>query len=73
MVSEKAIREVPPDVLAHMLEEHLTATEVGKLAAEAQVGTLVLSHIRHVSEEDVAEIRRHFDGEVIVGSDLDTF
>jgi ribonuclease BN (tRNA processing enzyme) len=72
MVSEKAIREVPPDVLAHMLEEHLTPSEVGKLAAEAQVGTLVLSHIRHVSEKDVAEIRRHFDGEIVVGSDLDT-
>lgn len=73
MVSEKAIRSVPPDVLAHMLEEHLTATEVGNLAAKAQVSTLVLSHYRYVSEDDLVEIRRQFDGEIVVGKDLDTF
>jgi ribonuclease BN (tRNA processing enzyme) len=70
MISEKDIASIPPPILEHLLTEHLTATEVGKLAAAAKVKTLVLSHIRDVGEKDVAEIRRHFTGKILVGRDL---
>ena len=47
-----------------------------RMAAEAGVGTLVLSHITPGSLMDVPDslylegVRKHFDGEVIIGRDL---
>ena len=73
MVSEEMANMVPADVYAHMVEEHLTATEVGKLAAKANVGTLVLSHIKNVTDQDLLEIRSQFNGKVVVGTDLAVF
>jgi len=73
MVSASDIARVPPFVVEHMLQEHLTAAEVGKLAAKADVGMLVLSHIGTVDANDVAEIRRHFGGRIEVGEDLASY
>ena len=67
------------NLIAHMEEEHLTADQIGKLATRAQVKTVVLNHIvpSNASSEQVARmvatIRRHFEGEVIVGQDLNRF
>ena len=70
MVSAADRRTVPPPVLEHMDHEHLSSTEVGKLATRAGVKILVLSHIGIVDRGDLAEIRRNFSGKVIMGSDL---
>ncbi|MXO73317.1 MBL fold metallo-hydrolase [Alteraurantiacibacter buctensis] len=70
MVSAADRLAVPPQVLRHMDEEHLSPTEVGLLATRAGVRKLVLTHIGDVSEEDIAEVRRNYSGELVVGTDL---
>jgi ribonuclease Z len=50
------------------------APDVGKIAARAKVGKLILTHIREKSdvliEEVVAEIKSDYDGDIIAGKDL---
>lgn len=65
--------QVPPHIVPHMDYEHLSPTEVGRLAQRAGVEVLVLSHIGFVGEADIAEIRRNFSGELVVGEDMATF
>jgi ribonuclease Z len=63
-----------PDL--ELISEHVLApsTMVGKIAREARVGKLVLTHIREKTPEmlrSVAEdVRRDFDGELVIGEDL---
>jgi ribonuclease BN (tRNA processing enzyme) len=60
----------------HVLESHTPVEEVGRVAAEAGVRTLVLSHF--VPSEDppitddqwLAGARTHFSGHIVVGHDL---
>jgi ribonuclease BN (tRNA processing enzyme) len=73
IVPVKDIASVPAFRLEHMLEEHLTAAELGKLASRANVRTVVLSHFREIEPEDANEVRQYFDGEVVIGSDIDRF
>ena len=60
----------------HLVNSHASVEEVGRIAAEAQVGTLVLSHfvpgeIPAVTDEMwLAGARKHFAGRIIVGRDL---
>jgi len=70
MVSADDCRLVPPAVLKHMDQEHLSPTEVGRLAQRAGVKMLVLSHVGVVERAEVEEVRRNFDGQVVLGSDL---
>lgn len=70
MASYKDRTMVPPQILKHMDEEHLSPTEAGKLAARAGVKKLVLSHIGIVGDDDLAEIRKHYSGEIVLGADL---
>lgn len=66
--------------LRHVVDTHVTTEQVGRMAAEAGVGTVVLYHLLPGSNGPVAEevpdtvyiegVRRHFDGPVIVGRDL---
>jgi ribonuclease BN (tRNA processing enzyme) len=60
----------------HLLASHTTAEDCGRIAAEAGVKTLVLSH-RAPSDDDIVTekmwadaARLHFNGRVIVGRDL---
>lgn len=63
----------------HVLETHSSTEDVGRMAAEAKVKTVVLYHLLGVpapggrggSPEDafVPDVRKHFDGPVIVGND----
>jgi ribonuclease BN (tRNA processing enzyme) len=62
----------------HLKSSHSTADEVGDVATQAGVKTLVLSH--HVpGESTFAEdtwedaVRPYFDGEIVCGVDLDAF
>jgi ribonuclease BN (tRNA processing enzyme) len=75
---EALISEVPTarNIAEHLIEIHTPTQEVGKVAAEAHVNTLVLSHLAppFVTDEDIEEIVRiiqsEFDGHIIVGRDL---
>jgi ribonuclease BN (tRNA processing enzyme) len=57
----------------HMIEVHLSPTQVGQLARDAKVKRLVLSHLVGADPEDIAEIRKWYSGPVTVGEDLQSF
>ena len=60
----------------HLLASHASTEDVGRIAAEAGVKTLVLSHLipgdgPSISDEQWAEgARKYFRGRIIVGKDL---
>jgi ribonuclease BN (tRNA processing enzyme) len=60
----------------HLLASHTTTEQVGRLATEAQVKTLVLSHFVPGGYPFVADdiwydaVRPHFSGNLVVGRDL---
>jgi ribonuclease BN (tRNA processing enzyme) len=61
--------------MAHMHADHTPVEEVGRVAAEAGVKTLVLSHLvplpDAISDEAWrAPAAKHFKGEIVVGKDL---
>jgi ribonuclease BN (tRNA processing enzyme) len=66
-------------VARHVAETHSTTEDVGKMAAAARVKTVVLSHLLPGSNPAqgselpetayIEAVRRHFDGQVIVGRD----
>ena len=75
---ERLLAKVPnaATLREHLLASHVVAEDVGKLAAEAGVKTLVLSHLVPSDDPSITEemwmqdARKHFKGEVIVGRDL---
>lgn len=65
---------VPPTLRAFLQQGHTSAEDAGRIAAQAGVKTLVLSHLLPGDEpiDDAvwaAEARRHFGGTVVVGRD----
>jgi ribonuclease BN (tRNA processing enzyme) len=60
----------------HIIESHTAAEDVARVAAQAQVKTLVLSHLvpgddPAITDEMWSEaVRKHFKGRIIVGKDL---
>jgi len=60
---------------AHPAPGHLTAPEVGRLAARAGVGQLVLSHLYPLADDHVriAEVRAEYDGPVLLAEDGNRF
>ncbi len=56
---------------------HMTAEIIGKLAASANVKTVVLSHLTYRADGDysarAAEVKRYFSGQVLVARDLAEF
>ena len=60
----------------HLLASHTVPEDVGKVAAQAEVKTLVLTHFvpgddPSISDDQWAEgVRKHFKGRIIVGKDL---
>jgi ribonuclease BN (tRNA processing enzyme) len=63
-------------LVRHLLDSHTPIEDVGRIASEAGVKTLVLSHLvpaesPHVPDEAwLAGARKHFGGRIIVGEDL---
>jgi len=67
-------------VLRHVADTHSTTSDVGRMAAEANVKTVVLTHLLPGSNRAgttefpdsnyIDGVRQHFSGEVIVGRDL---
>jgi ribonuclease BN (tRNA processing enzyme) len=60
----------------HLLASHTSTEDVGRIAAEARVRTLVLSHLipgadPSITDEQWSEgARKHFNGKIIIGTDL---
>jgi ribonuclease BN (tRNA processing enzyme) len=75
---EKLMKTVDnaPTLLDHLIKSHTTTEQVGRIAAAAGVKTLVLSHFvpggdpAITDEMWAADARKHFDGQIIVGKDL---
>jgi ribonuclease BN (tRNA processing enzyme) len=71
--------EEQASLIRHQKEQHLTAEEVGKLAARANVKTVVLTHISATIDPDddyaryVAQVNKEFSGPVLVAKDLMEF
>jgi ribonuclease BN (tRNA processing enzyme) len=67
---------VPPRLRQFLTEGHTSAEDAGRIAAEAGVGTLVLSHLLPGDQPEVteaiwtAEASKHFGGRIVVGRDL---
>jgi ribonuclease BN (tRNA processing enzyme) len=76
MVANGAYADNPEGVWDHIVSTHTSTEEAGRMAAQAGVGMLVLSHLipgalQSISDASyVAGVRRHFDGKVVVGKDL---
>ncbi len=73
--SGPGISSDPAKLRAHLLRSHSPVEEVGRIAAEAGVKTLVLSHLAPgqagiPDETWRAEAAKHFSGEIIVAHDL---
>jgi len=75
VVAGGGYQDNPENIWKHIAETHLTTEDAGRTAEAAGVSTLVLNHLlpgalRNVDDSDyLAGIRRHFQGEVIVGQD----
>lgn len=75
---ERLIQRLPDArrLRAHLLVSHTGPEDVGRIAAQAGVGTLVLSHFVPGDDPTITDdqwtsgVRKHFDGRVIVGRDL---
>lgn len=75
---ETLLKRVPnaATLRAHLLASHTTTEDVGRIAAEAGVKTLVLYHLVPGDDPSITDamwaegVRKHFNGEVIVGKDL---
>jgi ribonuclease BN (tRNA processing enzyme) len=67
----------PPEVVRHILASHTDAADVGRVAAQAGVRTLVLTHFVPTEgpgapsdEQWLRAVRRHYKGNVVIGRDL---
>ena len=64
-------------IVRQMTQGHMALDEIGKMAARANVKTLVLSHLTHKRDGDygpwAAEVKKYFSGQVIVAKDLMEF
>ena len=64
-------------IVRQMTQGHMTLDEIGKMAARANVKTVVLSHLTHKSDGDYTpwaeEVKKHFSGQVLVAKDLMEF
>jgi ribonuclease BN (tRNA processing enzyme) len=62
----------------HLLASHTTTEQLGRVAAEAQVKTLVMSHLVPGDDPTITEamwledVRKNFAGEIVLGRDLMT-
>ena len=64
-------------IMRQATQGHMTLDEIGKMAAGANVKTVVLSHLTHKSGGDYTpwanEVTKHFSGRVLVAKDLMAF
>jgi ribonuclease BN (tRNA processing enzyme) len=60
-----------------MTQGHLSTADVGEMATRAGVKTVILTHLTFKADDDytawVADVKKHFSGEVLVAKDLKEF
>jgi len=60
-----------------MTQGHLSTADVGEMAARAGVKTVILTHLTYKTDDDyaawVADVKKHFSGDVLVAKDLKEF
>src|SRR5579884_280150 len=67
-----------PTLRKHLVESHTTTEQLGHVAAEAGVKTLVLSHLVPGDDPSITaamwteDVRKNFSGEIVIGRDLMT-
>jgi ribonuclease BN (tRNA processing enzyme) len=66
------------EFIRHMIEEHITPEQIGKMATRANVKTVILSHLTQRPDSDdytawADEVRKHFSGQVLIAEDLKEF
>lgn len=66
---------VTPSAPHHVLDAHLTSLQVGELCQKSKVKKVVLSHIMPVcyDKDLVGDVKKKFDGEIVLGEDLMQF
>jgi len=75
---EKLIKAAPEAkrLRQHLLASHTATEDVGRLATQAGVKTLVLTHLVPGNDASITDaqwsegVRKHFKGQIIVGKDL---
>jgi ribonuclease BN (tRNA processing enzyme) len=64
-------------IVRQMTQGHMALDEIGKMAASANVKTVVLSHLTHKRDGDyklwAEDVKKHFSGPVLVANDLMEF
>jgi ribonuclease BN (tRNA processing enzyme) len=75
VVASGGYQDNPENIWTHIVETHLKTEDAGRIAQQAGIKTLVLHHLLPGALRDVDDshyltgIRKHFQGEVIVGHD----
>jgi ribonuclease BN (tRNA processing enzyme) len=75
---ESLLKRVPnaATLREHLLASHIVTEDLGRLAAQAGVKTLVLSHLVPGDDPSVTDamweegVRKHYGGRIVVGRDL---
>jgi ribonuclease BN (tRNA processing enzyme) len=75
---ENLLKKVPnaSTLREHLLASHIVTEDIGKLAAEAGVKTLVMSHLVPSDDPSITDamweegVRKHYAGTIVVGRDL---
>ena len=76
MVAGGAYADNPEGVWDHIVSTHTSTADAGRMAAEAGVKLLVLSHLVPGALQTIGDavyiagVRKHFSGKVVVGKDL---
>ena len=60
-----------------MTQGHLSTADVGEMAAQAGVKTVILTHVTFKTDDDytawIADVKKYFSGEVLIAKDLEEF
>ncbi len=78
-VWDKRTREEQVGISHHLRTRHMSAEEIGKMAAEAKVKSVILTHlVTTVTPNDkyeryISRVKKHFSGSVVVAEDLMRF
>jgi ribonuclease BN (tRNA processing enzyme) len=63
--------------IRHHIEEHLLPEDLGRMAARANVRTVVMTHLQPAPNDDysryINEVKNHYSGQVLVAKDLMEF
>ena len=76
VISDEALERTRPDYQPYMRKAHTTATDLARLASIARPGLLVLTHVLFYGVADevvIGEVKKGYDGEVVLANDLDIY